>query len=188
MTLQTTAPLPELRLGNHRYDVGSVLGLAHRRRLELDPAYQRGSVWGLLRRRNLLRSLLLGLPIGQITVNNRAGGQFSDPGYNRRTSASFAVIDGKQRIETLLAFKENSFSVPRSWWRAADLDPQAWEDTADGPYVTFRHLTDEGEARFEMAPLPTDEARLSSVAEETEVFQLINFGGVPQGETDLDLA
>ncbi|MFF1713562.1 DUF262 domain-containing protein [Streptomyces sp. NPDC058268] len=187
MTLQTEAPLPQLRLGNHRYNVGSVLSMARRGHLELDPAYQRGSVWGLSRRRNLIRSLLLGLPIGQVTVNNRAGCRFSAPGYSRRTSPTFAVIDGKQRIETLLAFNNGDFSVPRSWWRPGDVDGQEWEDTSDGPYVRFEHLTDEGEVRFELAAMPTDEARLESVAEETEVFELINFGGVPQGEADADI-
>ncbi|MFJ9378906.1 DUF262 domain-containing protein [Streptomyces sp. NPDC101455] len=188
MTLQTTKALPDLQLGHNRYDVGSVLNLARRGRYELDPAYQRGSVWGLLRRRNLIRSLLIGLPIGQITVNNRAASRFSGPGYDRRKSAPYAVIDGKQRIEALLAFSNGDFSVPRSWWIAGDVSDTIWEDTPDGPYVRFKHLTMQGEARFELAALPSDEARLSSVAEETEVFHLINFGGVPQGQHDPDLA
>ena len=38
---------------------------------DLNPSYQRGHVWGVERKRNLIKSMLMGLPIGAIIVNNR---------------------------------------------------------------------------------------------------------------------
>jgi hypothetical protein len=57
--------------------------------LDLNPPYQRDHVWGEERRRNLIRSLTMGLPIGAIFINSR---DIMEPEV---------VLDGKQRIETV---------------------------------------------------------------------------------------
>ena len=40
--------------------------------MELNAPYQRGDVWGEVRQRNLIRSILLGIPIPSIIINDRA--------------------------------------------------------------------------------------------------------------------
>lgn len=42
--------------------------------LYLDAPYQRGGVWGETRRRNLVYSLLVGIPIPAILINDRQSG------------------------------------------------------------------------------------------------------------------
>lgn len=69
--------------------------------LLLDPPYQRGDVWGVERRRNLIRSILLGLPIGALIFNDRFSAEWKGP---KAESLKMAVIDGRQRITTLLLF------------------------------------------------------------------------------------
>jgi len=43
--------------------------------LLLDPPYQRGDVWGYKRQANLIRSILLGVPIPSIIINDRWQGE-----------------------------------------------------------------------------------------------------------------
>ena len=62
--------------------------------LELTPQFQRNSVWKKKDRSLLIESLLLGMPVPAIFL------------YERRVGSrtKFDVIDGKQRLETILAF------------------------------------------------------------------------------------
>ena len=78
--------------------------------LDLDAPYQRASLWGTERRRELVKSLLMGLPIGSVIV--------SELGY-RSGMPCVRVVDGKQRLEAVLAFAAGGFTVP-GWWFPAD--------------------------------------------------------------------
>lgn len=76
--------------------VGQIEDLYRNNELELSPQFQRSSVWNARDRAKLIESVLLGMPIPAIFLYR-----------NENTNASrgrFEVIDGKQRIETLLAF------------------------------------------------------------------------------------
>lgn len=132
--------------------------------LLLSPPYQRGDVWGMTRRKNLIRSILLGIPIPSIIINDRASAGWDD-------YVTCAVIDGKQRMTTILMFLENQFSVSGDWFGM------------DGEIV-FSNLSVPQQRRFRTTPIPFTEGQLGSLEEETEVFELVNFGGVPQGQTD----
>jgi hypothetical protein len=184
-TLHTNEPLPELRLNALNMNVGSLVGWVKQEMVDFDPPYQRQPVWGVRRRQQLIRSLIMGLPIGSITVNRRDNSQFSAPGYVPHKSPPFAVIDGKQRWQTLVMFQRDEFAVPRPWFDERALSAVYEEDEA-GQWVRYSHLTMRGTTRIDMAAIPFNEARVTSVAEEREVFDLINFGGVPQGEEDDD--
>lgn len=169
-TLQTPAPLTRLPLTEGNEPVEQVVGYPA---LLLDPPYQRGSVWGTRRRRNLIRSLLRGVPTGAIYLNTRAG-----------ADQVWAVVDGRQRIETVQAFLTDQLSVPASWFPAADVD--VTEETSDGPYVRWHGLSDVGRRRFARARLTTLRCDGLSVAQEAELFDLVNYGGLPQGCSDDD--
>ena len=133
------------------------------RNLELSPPYQRGDVWGLIRQRNLIRSILLGIPIPSIIINDR---------FSANWGEAIAVIDGKQRMTAILGFFHGKFNVPGEWF---DVDGM----------VTFTELSMPQQRRFKQIPIPFCEGQLRSIEEEQEVFELVNFGGVPQGESDL---
>lgn len=132
--------------------------------LHLSPPYQRGDVWGTARQRNLVSSLLLGVPIPSVVVNDRMAANWGD---------DIVVIDGKQRIGAILAFFESRLSVPAEWFGV------------DGSQVVYGDLVLPQRRRFNNLTLGVCEAALGSIEQERQVFDLINFGGLAQGESDL---
>ncbi|MFD8654976.1 DUF262 domain-containing protein [Streptomyces mirabilis] len=185
-TLQTAVPLEELHKNQLNMNVGSLVSWARQGQADFDPPYQRKKVWGLRRRRLLVYSLLRGLAVGTITVNRRDSARFSAPGYERHKSPAWAVIDGKQRWQTIVMFSVGELSVPMSWWEPKALTGE-FEETDDGPYVRYSQLTMRGQVAFDSSTIPYDEVSVPSIEEEERVFELINFGGVPQGEEDGDI-
>lgn len=138
---------------------------------DLDTPYQRGSVWDEPRRQALIRSMLMGLPVGSVIVNRR--------GLNAQKA--YAVVDGKQRIETLRAFENDEFAVPRHWFEERDLE----EPDSSDPDVRFSGLSLIGRRRWENKPFSTLEASVKTIGAEAEIFRLINTGGVDQTPEDL---
>lgn len=137
--------------------------------LYLDPPYQRGDVWGIKRRRNLIRSVLLCVPIPSMIINERLFADWPDE------DSRIAVIDGKQRITTILMFLDDKLSVPGNWFDSYQRS------------VVFSDLTQAQRRRFMNTPLPFSEGRLPDLEAEREVFDLVNFGGLRPGEMDEDL-
>jgi hypothetical protein len=168
-------PLSELRLNNTnravdavacwRGDEGGIL---------LSPPYQRGDVWGTIRRRNFIRSLLMGVPVPSLVVNLRMSAEGWGDDFR------VAVIDGKQRITTILMFLDGLLSVPAEWFHQNHIEQQQ-----DG-LVRYSDLNRVGQRKFRGRPIPFAEARVDSLEQEAEIFELINFGGVPQGQSDLE--
>lgn len=74
--------------------IGDLLGLFDRRELNLNPGFQRKSVWNKTNRREFIRSIFQGYPIPSIFLYKRIenGGIFYD------------VLDGKQRLEAVLIY------------------------------------------------------------------------------------
>ena len=129
--------------------------------LNLDTEYQRGHVWGVIRQRNLIRSILSGVPIPSIIVNIRDwGGDYT-----------VAVIDGKQRITAVLAFIDSIIEVPGEWFGLSG-------------NIRFEDLEAQLQRRFRHQTMGFSEGSLKTIEEEKEVFELVNYGGVPQGESD----
>lgn len=134
--------------------------------LLLDPPYQRGDVWGQIRQRNLIRSVMTGIPIPSLIVNDREW---------RGEAYKVAVIDGKQRITALLKFMDGQLKVPGEWFGIESQE------------VAFTELPVALKRQFKQTPIAVSEGSLKSIEEEREVFELVNFGGVPQGESDLPI-
>ena len=132
--------------------------------LILDPPCQRGSVWGPERQRNLWFSLLSGIPSGLIMVSRRAGN-------------TQAVIDGRQRIEAIRAFHDGSLGLPAAWFGATGCDA--------GELVTIGGLDHTGRAQASRPTVTVGTVDDLCLADEQHLFDLVNFGGVPQGETDI---
>ena len=165
------APLAEKVLIRGRTIDGNTHGI------NVDPPYQREPVWGEQRKRNLIRSILMGIPIGALIFNER-----SFPEWR-------VCVDGKQRLLTVRSFIMDDLVVPAEWWEKGHYD--SFTTTAAGEYVSWRHLTLLGQRIFDAQAVTTTlTARLkaSSLEElllkEGELFNLVNYGGVPQGERD----
>lgn len=109
---------------------------------DLDAPYQRGSVWTLEQRQALVKSLLMGLPIGAVVIAK----------LDYSTEKCYRVIDGKQRIETLRAFEANEFGCPRDWFEDDEVDP-AFGYKAD--LVFWDDLSPYGRRHFEGIAFPS---------------------------------
>ncbi|APZ35457.1 hypothetical protein BOH66_15325 [Microbacterium aurum] len=81
------------------------LDLADAGRLNLDPPYQRRSVWSSQYRRFFIDSVLRNYPTQSIFID-----RVVDP--DRPTE--YRVLDGKQRLTTILLFVRNEFAAPDS--------------------------------------------------------------------------
>ena len=160
--------LPRLKLTSHFHMTEHYT--EHRERMTLDAPYQRGSVWTDENRRLLIKSLIMGLPIGAIVLNHR--------GYD--SEVIYSVIDGKQRIETLWAFVDDKFQVPADWF-----EPD-WVEASDATTVSYGDLSMRGQRGIDNMGLTTLVANVEGIAAEAEIYTLINTAGVEQ--TDADLA
>lgn len=143
-----------------------------REQVDLNPPYQRGVVWGTKRKRNLIKSLLSGVPVPSIVINDRSV-RFED--WDASNDPSYVVVDGKQRITALRDFVDGKFTVPGEWF------------DVDADEILFTELDKPNQRHFMHRPIAVSEARLATLDEEREFFDLINFGGLEQGEVDDDL-
>ena len=93
----------------------------------------------------------------------------------------YAVIDGKQRITALRDFYLEHFAVPADWFDPDDIEAHAHNNDK----VVFADLTRPARLHFQHRPIALSTARVTTIEDEAEIFDLINFGGVPQGESDV---
>lgn len=156
-------PLERLRLNTTNRPVDVFHYWQSQGYLEMNPPYQRGDVWGKTRRRNLIKSILLGIPIPSVVVNDR---------FSASNGEEIAVIDGKQRITSILQFMDGTLTVPGAWFGLDD----AWVRFPDLDIVLRR--------KFRNHTIGVSEGQLKTLEEEKEVFDLVNFGGLQQGEVD----
>ncbi len=76
--------------------------LGTRNLLDLDPPYQRRSVWNLAYRQYFIETVLLNYPAPPV---------FLYEAISPQGIASYSVVDGKQRIGTVLAFVNDDFPI-----------------------------------------------------------------------------
>lgn len=180
-TMQTSAPLRHQQLDARITLVRELVRMVNDGYLTLDAPYQRGSVWTVRQQRDLVRSMLLGLPVPAIITNAR----WKTPGFDHQgPEFEVAVIDGKQRLTAAIAWFGDELSVPASWFEPEHVETAV--DTDDGPYVTFTGLTiaRRRHATHRMT-VPVAEASVRSIAAEAAIYGLVNGGGVQQTEQDM---
>jgi hypothetical protein len=154
--------------------------------LDVNPPYQRGSVWSEDQRVALMWSLLSGIPVPSIIVNDRHGQWWTDmDNYDpdSPTGPSYAVIDGKQRLLALAAWFCGDLAIPSSWISSGEV--VVVEDTPDGPYVRSTGLTELGRRMTERILLAVSEATVGSVQAEAQIYLLVNGAGTAQSEDDM---
>ena len=170
--------LTKLSLNSFNYTVGHFLvpeeGLRSRDVFDFDAPYQRGSVWTEAQRVALIKSLLMGLPIGSVVLNNR--------GFS--SEKLYSVVDGKQRIQAIRAFFKGEFAVPAEWFDSEGV-LDSFTDADGIEKVYFNGLGKIHQHKFENSSFPALEAHVKTVAEEAEIFMLINSAGTAQTEADL---
>jgi hypothetical protein len=175
--LSFDGPLERLSLQSSNYALRHFTDADTRDWFVLDPEYQRGSVWGVERKQNLVRSLLMGLPIGAIAINKR------DDTYR-----PYAIVDGRQRIEAIRGFIDDEYPIPAAWLQDDWVDETVQVDGWPSPGVTFSGGTRAFRRFFEMRPIAAIEGNVRTIAEEAEIFRLINSGGIEQTTETMERA
>jgi hypothetical protein len=99
-------------------------------RLDLDPPYQRRSVWTTRDRRYFLDTLFRGYPCPPIYLHKT---------IDADGAAIFHVVDGKQRLETLIRFAEGKLRISPDYGDER-LNNKRWKDIAGDTEIRNRFL------------------------------------------------
>jgi len=107
-------------------DITWLLDLNRTKQLDLNPPYQRRSVWTRKDRQFFLDTIFRNYPSPALFLHKSV----SDVGV-----AKYHVVDGKQRLETILAFVDNRLSVAQDFGDDR-IDGKKWKDVP----ADFRHV------------------------------------------------
>jgi hypothetical protein len=187
-TRQTDAPLEEYSLNILAMNAREVANNVLQGYMIVDPPYQRTSVWNEDQRIGLVESWCRGVPIPSLVVNNRASpsyrGAWQGP---QQGNITYAVVDGRQRVETAIAWYTSQLAVPASWFPRDGVETT--EETDDGPYVRYSGLSKPQQRGVAFSfKLPWAEARLLNIEEEARLYVLLNSAGTSQTAADLERA
>lgn len=92
-------PLSEIRIEKKSYTFFELKRqYEERKELRLDPDFQRESVWKKNKKSELIESILMKIPIPVFY-------------FYRTNEGTVQVVDGRQRIETIISFMNNKFSL-----------------------------------------------------------------------------
>jgi hypothetical protein len=108
------------------YDLTWLLDLHRNKQLDLDPSYQRKSVWTPKDRRFFMDTVFRNFPSPAIflhkTIDDATG------------TTTYHVVDGKQRINTILMYVQNKFALS-SEFGDDRFDGKRWRDFKDEPII-----------------------------------------------------
>lgn len=190
MTRQTTEPLSRLPINASSMPLTNLVQYVENGRIDISPPYQRGDAWTDDQRVALVYSWLTGATVPSITINDRSGQVWIDTDafdIGRTDVGIWAVIDGRQRLTTAAMWMRGEFAVPASWFPADCL--AVTEETPDGLYVRYTGLTERGRARStDRTIIPVGIGEFASVQAEAGIYLLLNGGGTPQTDADMDNA
>ena len=99
-------------------DISWFLDLKERGRLNLDPPYQRRSVWSPRDKRYFIDTILNNYPAPPIFLHK----EIDDSGHQ-----TYHVVDGKQRLQTILEFTEDKIPIPDEF-TDVNLRKKRWTD------------------------------------------------------------
>ncbi len=119
--------------------------------IDLNPSYQRGLVWTLEQKQALIETLSWGLGIPGVYLRKRRVLSHANEPY-------LEVIDGKQRLSTLVAFFNNEFAY-------------------QGLY--FKDLSKLDQISFKRTPLAITVVEDVDDAQVLLIYERLNFCGVP---------
>lgn len=102
-------------------DITWFLELNGNKRLDLDPAYQRKSVWTRRDRQYFLDTIFNNYPSPAIFLHKE---------LDASGNATYHVVDGKQRLETIFMFLDNKLRVPFDFGDVR-LNNSRWKDLSD---------------------------------------------------------
>ena len=135
-----------------QYRISDFLEWHSQKRLILNPDFQRGSVWQPAARSFLIDTILRELPMPKIYLRSRIDIE------SRNTIRE--VVDGQQRLRTIIDFRNNKFSLTK---RAGEYQG-----------LRFSDLDDELKYKFLSYPISVDQLLNASDDDVLEVFSRLN--------------
>lgn len=137
---------------------------AIRDEIDFTPEYQRQSdIWPISKRILLIDSLLNGFDLPKIyfhEISKKKGDQ----------NLRYAVIDGKQRLETIFSFLDGKFSVANDFQDMAGI----FGEFTGKYYKEFGQTSLKLKARFESLPLPIYIVKTNDIDLIEEMFSRLN--------------
>ena len=142
---------------SHNVLIGNYIFWDQENELDLNAYYQRAYVWETKEQQDFLFSLFNNLPLGTISIVNKDS-PYGEPNYE--------VVDGKQRITTLLMFIKNEIPY-----------------VVDGVEVYFKDLDDVTSRQVRNKTLPYQELYHNvKESDKLKYFYRVNFTGVAQSD------
>lgn len=127
MTLQLEEARKKVDVDNYNIIVRELLGMMERRELHRAPEYQRKFRWDAETESRLVESVLLGLPIPNVFVATNLDG-------------SWEVVDGLQRVSTLLHFTSSEPDVLQELGKKRPLKLEGLRSLSKFNGLTFETL------------------------------------------------
>lgn len=142
--------------------------------LQLDPGYQReGGIWTRDRQQLFIDSLLNGFDVPPMYLH-----RLQPPEFRGDIAASYAVVDGRQRLEAIHGFSENRYSLSSDFRllepveeSQPSLDLEASDELAPAAYAGLR--LDELHARFPVLAYRFLDYKVPVTIIETDELELI---------------
>ena len=126
---------------NKDLSISQLYRMVKSNQINLNPPYQRASVWDLARKQKFVDSMLNGYCIPDIILScTNLGSETKTKYYNN--------IDGKQRLNTIVEFKENVFAVKigDEYFKYDDLpDKDSFDDSIPFSTKVYSNITQEDE-------------------------------------------
>ncbi len=110
-------------------DVTWFLDLYRNEQLDLDPSYQRRSVWSLKDRKFFLDTIFKNYPCPAVFLHKEIN---EDAG-----KLIYHVVDGKQRLETIIRFAKNDIAMDKDFGDAK-LNGKKWKSVENDPELKTR--------------------------------------------------
>ena len=134
--------------------------------LQLDPPWQRGDVWGLRKKRLLVDSVMLGIPLPSLIFHSQKDGD----------DRGITVIDGKQRLTSLSQFYDNQWKLGR-YPAGSPLQPLSGKSFAD--------LTPEQRSKFKRTQITCINFENLPTRVLYRIFELYNISGIRLNATEI---
>lgn len=169
---------------NSEMKIDQIVNYLNEEKINLTPAFQRGHVWRLSVRQKLIENIVQGKPIPAIFLYKEASG----------SKYSYNILDGKQRLESLILFIGNSrpdFRIKE--WKKYFFGPKPSDDadfaiTLPKGAQNFKALDESVVRDFREYAIPTIEISLndgSSLDEIINLFVDINQQGAKVNRFDI---
>lgn len=164
---EIAAKRKEIIVDSYPMSIGEIINLYKDNELDVHPEFQRFFRWDNEQKTKLIESILLGIPIPPVFVAQRTNGKWD-------------VIDGQQRLSTILQFTKNLKTDAGQDFDALVLQPTKFLPSLDG--VTWDNnelFPDDQKIIFKREKLDFTIIKESTDSDEAkyEMFQRLNTGG-----------